>query len=122
MKKPELLAPAGDFSRLKYAVAYGADAVYIGGEHFSLRTASSNFNSEELQKAVRYAHSHQVKVYCAVNAVPRNAEIEEFPSYLKSLCDAGIDAVYRFGYRPCQYDKRIGAGDENSSFHTGERY
>ncbi len=93
MKKPELLAPAGDFSRLKYAVAYGADAVYIGGEHFSLRTASSNFNSEELQKAVRYAHSHQVKVYCAVNAVPRNAEIEEFPSYLKSLCDAGIDAV-----------------------------
>ena len=93
MKKPELLAPAGDFSRLKYAVAYGADAVYIGGDHFSLRTASSNFNSEELQKAVRYAHSHQVKVYCAVNAVPRNAEIEEFPSYLKSLCDAGIDAV-----------------------------
>lgn len=93
MKKPELLAPAGDFSRLKYAVAYGADAVYIGGEQFSLRTASSNFNREELQKAVRYAHSHQVKVYCAVNAVPRNAEIEEFPSYLKSLCDAGIDAV-----------------------------
>ena len=63
MKKPELLAPAGDFSRLVYAVQYGADAVYLGGEDYSLRCASANFTRDEIIKAVNYAHARNVKVY-----------------------------------------------------------
>lgn len=93
IRKPELLAPAGDFNRLKYAVEYGADAVYIGGESFSLRTASSNFSAEEIRKATAYAHKNGVKVYCAVNAVPRNADLALYPDYLALLCRAGVDAV-----------------------------
>ena len=73
MKKPELLLPAGDFSRLKYAIEYGADAVYIGGEEFSLRTASSNFSEKEMREAVSYAHAENVKVYVAVNSTQANA-------------------------------------------------
>lgn len=93
MNKPELLAPAGDYSRLCYAIAYGADAVYIGGEEFSLRSAAINFSPEEMEKAVKYAHSRHVKVYVACNAVPRNEEIQRFPSYIHFLDDIGIDAI-----------------------------
>ena len=85
--------PAGDFSRLKYAIAYGADAVYIGGEEFSLRTASSNFSEKEMREAVAYAHSENVKVYVAVNTTPHEDEIKRYPAYLKSLAAAGVDAV-----------------------------
>ena len=77
--------PAGDFSRLKYAIAYGADAVYIGGEEFSLRTASSNFSEKEMREAVSYAHSENVKVYVAVNTTPHEDEIKRYPAYLKAL-------------------------------------
>lgn len=93
MNKPELLLPAGDFSRLKYAIAYGADAVYLGGEEFSLRTASNNFSFEELSEAVKYAHDRNVKVYTAVNTTPHEDEIKRYPSYLKNLCLTGVDAV-----------------------------
>ena len=93
MKKPELLLPAGDFSRLKYAIEYGADAVYIGGEEFSLRTASSNFSEKEMREAVSYAHAENVKVYVAVNTTPHEDEIKRYPAYLKSLAAAGVDAV-----------------------------
>lgn len=93
MNKPELLLPAGDFSRLKYAIAYGADAVYLGGEEFSLRTASNNFSSEELAEAVEYAHRNGVKVYVAVNTTPHEEEIKRYPKYLKTLVSAKADAV-----------------------------
>ena len=63
LRKPELLAPAGDFTSLVFAVEYGADAVYIGGESYSLRTASTNFTMEEIKKGVLYAHKKGVKVY-----------------------------------------------------------
>ena len=70
--KPELLAPAGDYTRLRYAVEYGADAVYVGGEEFSLRTAVANFPRADLARAVDYAHRRNVRVYVACNTVPRN--------------------------------------------------
>lgn len=93
MKKPELLLPAGNFSRMKYAIAYGADAVYIGGEEFSLRTASGNFSLEEISEAVKYAHERNVRVYVAVNTTPHEEEVKRYPSYLKTLVQANVDAV-----------------------------
>ena len=80
MKKTELLLPAGNFSRMKYAIAYGADAVYIGGEEFSLRTASGNFSLEEISEAVKYAHERNVRVYVAVNTTPHEEEVKRYPS------------------------------------------
>ena len=93
MKKPELLAPAGDFSRLTYAIAYGADAVYLGGEAFSLRTASANFSYAEMEKAVAYAHERHVRVYVACNTFLRSEETERFEEYLRFLRQIGVDAV-----------------------------
>ncbi|MBQ2880696.1 MAG: U32 family peptidase [Clostridia bacterium] len=93
MKKPELLAPAGDLTKLIYAVLYGADAVYIGGEQFSLRTASANFTTAEMKQGVEFAHKKGARVYVACNAVPHNDEIKFFPEYLKSLVECGVDAV-----------------------------
>ena len=83
--KPELLAPAGDYTRFRYAVEYGADAVYVGGEEFSLRTAVANFPRADLARAVDYAHRRNVRVYVACNTVPRNDEIERFSDYLQFL-------------------------------------
>lgn len=93
LKKPELLVPAGDFTRLEYAIEYGADAVYIGGEIFSLRQASANFTNEEIYRAVALAHSKGVKIYVAVNTVPKNDEISLYPEYLQMLVNAKVDAV-----------------------------
>lgn len=93
IKKPELLAPAGNYTRLVYAVLYGADAVYIGGEEFSLRTASANFTDSEMMKGIMFAHSKGVKVYVACNAVPHNDEIDLFPDYIRKLASMRVDAV-----------------------------
>ncbi len=93
MKKPEILAPAGDFSRLIYALEYGADAVYVGGEEFSLRAAAGNFTRPELKRAVEYVHGKQKKIYVACNVVPRNDEIDRLPEYAAFLQEAGVDAV-----------------------------
>ena len=95
MKKPELLAPAGDYTKLCYAVEYGADAVYIGGEEFSLRTAAKNFSAEDMQKGVRYAHARGVRVYVACNTVPRNDEMMRFPEYLHFLEDIGYKVFFK---------------------------
>ena len=91
--KPELLAPAGDYTRLRYAVEYGADAVYVGGEEFSLRTAVANFPRADLARAVDYAHRRNVRVYVACNTVPRNDEIERFSDYLQFLKKIEVDAL-----------------------------
>ncbi|MBP8036513.1 MAG: U32 family peptidase, partial [Negativicutes bacterium] len=88
VKIPELLAPAGDMERLKVALAYGADAVYLGGKNFGLRAFSGNFSPQELTQACAYAHERGRKVYVTVNIFPHNAEITELPGYLKQLAQA----------------------------------
>ncbi len=93
MKKIELLSPAGDMERLKMAVAYGADAVYLAGTAFGMRAFAGNFSPEELPKAVAYAHAHGVKVHVTVNTMPRNDEVAALPGYLEQLQDAGVDAL-----------------------------
>ena len=74
--KPELLAPAGDMERLKMAVLYGADAVYLAGTSFGMRAFAGNFSDEELPQAVAFAHSHGVRVHCTINTMPRNDEAD----------------------------------------------
>ena len=93
MKKLELLSPAGDMERLKMAVQYGADAVYLAGTSFGMRSFAGNFTPEELPVAVEYAHCHGVKVHVTVNTMPRNDEVEQLPAYLERLDDAGADAL-----------------------------
>ena len=93
MKKIELLSPAGDMERLKMAVLYGADAVYLAGTDFGMRSFAGNFTPEELPKAVEFAHSRGVKVHVTVNTMPRNNEICNLPAYLEQLDSAGVDAL-----------------------------
>lgn len=93
MNKPELLAPAGNFSKLKAAVYYGADAVYIGGKSFSLRALSDNFTDEEIARAVEYAHGKNVKVYVTVNIFAKNSDFDKAKEYFKFLYSVGVDAV-----------------------------
>ena len=90
--KPELLAPAGDRERMEAAVAYGADAVYLAGKSFGMRSAPANFGEEELRDAVSYCHERGVKVYVTCNTLPRNQEFEELPSFLAACQDMGVDA------------------------------
>lgn len=91
-KKPELLSPAGDRERLEAAVNYGADAVYLAGKSFGMRSAPSNFTEEELAEAVAYCHSRGVKVYVTCNTLPRNREFQELPRFLSFCQEAGVDA------------------------------
>lgn len=92
-KKPELLAPAGDMERLHMAVLYGADAVYLAGTSFGMRSFAGNFTPEELPQAVKFAHAHGVKVHVTVNTMPRNEEAKQLPAYLEQLEAAGVDAL-----------------------------
>ena len=92
-KKPELLAPAGDMERLRLAVLYGADAVYLAGTSFGMRSFAGNFTDEELPVAVEYAHSHGVRVHATVNTMPRCDEIVHLPAHLERLNAAGVDAL-----------------------------
>lgn len=91
--KPELLAPAGDLQRLKIALLYGADAVYIGGSLFGLRANATNFTIEEIKEGVSYAHSLNKKVYVTVNIVLHNKEIKHLLNYLKQLEEVKVDAI-----------------------------
>ncbi len=93
MRKLELLSPAGDMERLKMAVLYGADAVYLAGTSFGMRSFAGNFSPEELPQAVRYAHDHGVKCHVTVNTMPRNDEVVQLPAYLEQLDSAGVDAL-----------------------------
>ncbi len=93
MAKLELLSPAGDMERLKMSVLYGADAVYLAGTAFGMRSFAGNFSPEELPVAVKYAHDHGVKAHVTVNTMPRNDEICNLPAYLEQLDDAGVDAL-----------------------------
>jgi len=92
MTKPELLSPAGDLERLKIALLYGADAVYIGGT-FNLRANADNFTVSEISKAVEFAHSLNKKVYVTVNIAMHNKELNKITDYLKELDEANVDAI-----------------------------
>ena len=92
-RKPEILAPAGDMERLYMAVDYGADAVYLAGTSFGMRSFAGNFSPEELPQAVAYCHGHGVKVHVTVNTMPRNAEAARLPDYLRRLDAVGVDAL-----------------------------
>lgn len=93
MIKPELLAPAGDLERLKIAILYGADAVYLGGVEFGLRANTTNFTYDELKEGVEFAHSYNKKVYVTVNIVLHNKEIKNLLNYLKKLEELNVDAI-----------------------------
>jgi len=93
MAKLELLSPAGDMERLKMSVLYGADAVYLAGTSFGMRSFAGNFTPEELPLAVKFAHDHGVKAHVTVNTMPRNEEVKDLPEYLEQLNDAGVDAL-----------------------------
>ncbi len=93
MKKPELLAPAGNMEKLKMACIYGADAVFLAGKEFGLRAFSDNFTIEEMAEAVKFAHGMGKKVYVTVNMYPHNEELRRLPSYLKEIAACNIDAV-----------------------------
>ena len=88
-----LLAPAGSLESLKWAILYGADAVYVGGPGFGLRANATNFTIDELKEAVEFAHQHQKKVYVTVNIVMHNQEVEKFDAYLKELEKIEVDAL-----------------------------
>ncbi len=89
----ELLAPAGDLEKLKVALMYGADAVYIGGKHFSLRARASNFDIPDIKEAVDFAHSLGKKIYITLNIIPHNEDFDGLIKYLKDLESVNIDAV-----------------------------
>ena len=89
----ELLAPAGDPERLEMAVAYGADAVYLAGTMFGMRSFAGNFTPEQLRQAVEFCHGRGVRVHVTCNTMPRNSEVERLPEWLEFLDDAGVDAI-----------------------------
>lgn len=93
MMKPELLAPAGDLEKLKTAVDFGADAVYLAGERFGLRTASKNFTEEDFEEGVAYAHERGVAVHVTLNAMPHENEFEGLEEYVLRLEKLGVDAL-----------------------------
>lgn len=93
IKLPELLCPAGDLTRLKTAVQFGADAVYLAGEEFGMRTAAANFDKESLIEGVEYAHKNNVKVHVTCNTVPHDDEMARMPEFLEFLNEIGVDAI-----------------------------
>jgi len=92
LRIPELLAPAGNLEKLKIAVHYGADAVYLGGKSFGLRNLADNFDIEEMAEGVAYAHCHGVKVYLTVNSYPGNDDLEELAAFLQDVAAVPFDA------------------------------
>lgn len=93
LKKPELLAPAGNLEKLKMAILYGADAVYLGGKRFGLRAYGGNFSKEQMIEGVQFAHERGRKVYVTANIFPHNSDVNEVLPYLTELTEIGVDAV-----------------------------
>lgn len=92
MRQPELLSPAGDLERLKFAVLYGADAVYVGATEFGMRSAPKNFTMEQLAEGVQFAHARGRRVYLTVNTAPTNEEIARMPDFMRRARETGVDA------------------------------
>ena len=93
MMRPEVLSPAGDMERLRAALDFGADAVYLGGNLFGMRQGAPNFDAEALCEAVKLAHERNVKVYLTVNTLPRNEEFAFLPQFIREAVNAGVDAM-----------------------------
>lgn len=93
MKRPELLAPGGSLEKLKTAIDFGADAVYIGGEAYSLRVAAENFSIEDMKEGIKYAHDRGKKVYLTANILPHNEDIDSFEKFISEMRPLGFDAV-----------------------------
>lgn len=93
MIRPEILSPAGNFEKMRAAIRYGADAVYLAGQIFGMRAAADNFSLEELKDAVEYAHERGVKVYLTLNTMPREYEYPTLRKYLTDLANINIDAM-----------------------------
>lgn len=92
MSRIELLAPAGDLEKLKFAIHYGADAVYIGGEIFGMRVNAKNFSVEDMKEGIAFAHDRGKKVYLTLNIIPHNRDIQTFYDYVNTIKDLGFDA------------------------------
>lgn len=92
-KKPELLAPAGDLEKLKVAIAYGANAVYLAGKSFGLRAKATNFTESDLLEGLYYAHQHGARVYVTLNILAHNEDLVELPKFVRWLAAVGVDAV-----------------------------
>ena len=93
MKRPEILSPAGNFEKMRAAILYGADAVYLSGQIFGMRAAADNFTVDELREAVAYAHERGVKVYLTVNTMPRESEYALLKDYFEKLKNIDVDAL-----------------------------
>ncbi|NEZ45979.1 U32 family peptidase [Clostridium niameyense] len=92
-KKPELLAPAGNLEKLKTAINFGADAVYLGGSKLNLRAFADNFTDEDLKEGIEYAHNRGKKVHVTVNVFPHNGDLDGLEDYLKKLYELKVDAI-----------------------------
>lgn len=112
MKKVELLAPAGNLEKLKMAIHYGADAVYLAGKAFGLRAGAGNFTYEEMKEGIAFAHNHQAKVYITVNIFAHNRDLDSFPDYLRELEELGVDALIFSDPAVLQIAQEIGSGLE----------
>jgi len=93
MKRPELLAPAGNLEKLKMAIVYGADAVYLGGENFGLRAGAKNFTLKQLTEGIKFAHDRGKRIYLALNIIPHNEDLVGLPEYVVKLKELDLDAV-----------------------------
>lgn len=127
-KKPELLAPAGDLSKLKIAILYGADAVFVGGKKFSLRAKASNFGLEDMKEAVLFAKEHHARIYVTVNIYPHNEDLNGLDEYLLSLDEVGIDAIIassmivvtRAHQLGCKFEVHLSTQQSTASSLAGE--
>ncbi len=111
-KSLELLSPAGDLTRLKAAVDYGADAVYIAGEEFGMRTAATNFGEQDMCVGIEYAHKNGAKVFVACNTIPHNEEMARCPAFLEQIADAGADGVIVSDFGTMQLAKKYAPKQE----------
>lgn len=107
MRKIELLAPAGDLNRLKIAVMYGADAVYIGGKQFSLRSRASNFGIEEIAEGVKFANKYGAKIHVTCNILPHEEDFEGLKEYLQDLERVGVTAIIVASYSIMKLAKEV---------------
>ena len=106
MRKPELLAPAGDLEKLKIAVLYGADAVFVGSKEFSLRSRASNFSIDDLREGAKFCHENGAKLYVTTNIVPHNSDLIGLIDYLEDIENAGVDAIICSSYAVMYIAKR----------------
>ena len=93
-KRPEVLAPAGNWEKLTMAVAFGADAVYLAGPGYGMRAAAGAFGPREMARAGAYCRERGVKMYVTVNTIPTDSQMDELPAYLESLDEAGASGLF----------------------------